>query len=171
MNHIKPGNHITWKGYNWIVLDPSVESPEGTGVFLIMANIYYDVLFQFDTDQCNNYSESSLREMLNRHLLPELGEDNILPHVVDLTADNGDTKYGTIKDKVFILSCDEYRKYRKYIPPYDECMWTCTPWYIINGFGEIRVVTGSGYLIHRGTDNCYGVAPACVVRADALDAI
>lgn len=33
-----------------------------------------------------------------------------------LVADNGDDRYGTVKDKAFILSCDEYRKYRKNVP-------------------------------------------------------
>ena len=49
-------------------------------------------------------------------LLPVLGEDNLIPHEVDMVADNGDDRYGTVTDRVFILSCDEYRKYRKHVP-------------------------------------------------------
>ena len=45
-----------------------------------------------------------------------LGEDNLIPHEVDMVADNGDDRYGTVTDRVFILSCDEYRKYRKHVP-------------------------------------------------------
>lgn len=162
---LKPGEHFTWKGYEWVVLDPTVETPEGNGVLAIMAEVYKDREFRFDNDGYNNYVKSSLREMLNKELLPELGEDNLLPHVVDLTADNGDKRYGTATEKVFILSCDEYRKYREYVPLFDEWMWTCTPWYIndVGNGGGVRVVHTTGTLYSTYASGSGGVAPACVI--------
>lgn len=53
---------------------------------------------------------------------------NLLPHIVDLVADNGDKLYGTMEEMVFLLTCDEYRKYRDVIPKYRRWIWTCTPW-------------------------------------------
>ena len=106
---IPDGSHFYFKRFEWIVLDNNVEG----GVLAIMASSWNGDEYCFDEDCCNNYAESSLRRKLLSELLPVLGEDNFIPHEVDLVADNGDDRYGTVKDKVFILSCDEYRKYRK----------------------------------------------------------
>ena len=93
-----------------------------------------------------------------------LGEDNLIPHEVDMVADNGDDRYGTVTDRVFILSCDEYRKYRKHVPLLPEWMWTCTPWYISDA--------GSGYYVrsvyYNNASGSGGVAPACVFNPKNL---
>ena len=99
-----------------------------------------------------------------------LGEDNLIPHEVDLVADNGDDRYGTVTDRVFILSCDEYRKYRKHVPLLPEWMWTCTPWYITDtGNGSyVRGVSTDGSLSSNNANNSSGVAPACVFNPKNL---
>ena len=88
-----------------------------------------------------------------------------------MVADNGDDRYGTVTDRVFILSCDEYRKYRKHVPLLPEWMWTCTPWYISDagGSSHVRGVYGTGNL--GGNNGAYyscGVAPACVFNPKNL---
>ena len=99
-----------------------------------------------------------------------LGEDNLIPHEVDLVADNGDDRYGTVTDKVFILTCDEYRKYRKNVPLLPEWMWTCTPWYITDSgnSGNVRRVNTGGILGISSAYNTRGVAPACVFNPTHL---
>ena len=99
-----------------------------------------------------------------------LGEDNLIPHEVDLVADNGDDRYGTVTDKVFILTCDEYRKYRKNVPLLPEWMWTCTPWYITDSgnSGGVRYVFTDGNLNYNNASGTYGVAPACVFNPTHL---
>ena len=77
----------------------------------------------------NNYRTSLLRkEVLG--LVKVIGADNLRPHELDLVADNGDKAYNayTVMDDVFVLSCDEYRKYREFIPHYSRWIWTVTPW-------------------------------------------
>jgi hypothetical protein len=87
-----------------------------------------------------------LRKTLNTEFLAKLNADDLLPFVSDLTADNGDTAYGDCTDKVGILSCDLYRKYRKYVPLFGEWMWTCTPWYCDDSgdAGRVRIVISDG---------------------------
>ena len=65
-----------------------------------------------------------------------------------MVADNGDDRYGTVTDRVFMVSCDEYRKYRKHVPLLPEWMWTCTPWYISDAGNsyDVRFVDSTGYL-------------------------
>ena len=128
--------------------------------------------YSFDDNNYNNYAQSSLRRKLRDELLPVLGEDNLISHEIDLVADNGDDRYGKVTDKVFILSCDEYRKYRKYVPLLPEWMWTCTPWYISdtgNGYC-VRSVGTDGVLNNNYAHNSDGVVPACVFNPEKLRA-
>ena len=156
------GERFGFKGFDWIVLDNNVDG----GVLAIMTSTWNNREYSFDDDGCNNYAKSSLRKKLLNELLPVLGEDNLIPHEVDMVADSGDDRYGTVTDRVFILSCDEYRKYRKHVPLLPEWMWTCTPWYISNsGVGSnVRYVYAGGYLGSSNAYSGYGVAPACVFK-------
>lgn len=163
---LSPGECFEFKGFEWIVLDNNVDG----GVLAIMSSTWNNERYSFDDDGCNNYAKSSLRRKLLNELIPVLGEDNLIPHEVDLVADNGDDRYGTVTDKVFILSCDEYRKYRKHVPLLPEWMWTCTPWYISdagNGY-VVRVVNTGGSLNYDNAYYSYGVAPACVFNPKNL---
>ena len=100
---------------------------------------------------------------------------SLLSHTVDLVADNGDKTYGTVKDPVFILTCDEYRKYRDYIPHYDSWIWTATPWYCgdknsdTGPAGIGRLVDADGMLCNSGTCESYAVAPACILNPKFLN--
>ena len=169
INVLSAGEHFSFKGFDWICLDPNAE--EGNGVLAIMAEAWNGEEYRFDDDGYNNYAKSSLRRKLQKELLPVLGKENLLPHVVDLTADNGDDTYGTVTDKVFILSCDEYRKYRKHVPLLPEWMWTCTPWWIdpyAGGGSTVRAVITAGAMSYYSAYGSGGVAPACVFSSENL---
>lgn len=103
------------------------------------------------------------------------GGKGLLSHTVDLVADNGDRAYGTVKDTVFILTCDEYRKYRDYIPHYDRWVWTSTPWYCGDnasntGYADyVRGVGFGGKLRNNGAYNSGAVATACVLNPKSLN--
>lgn len=88
-----------------------------------------DVLFKdcFDEDNQNNWITSSLRKKLAR-VIGEYIENNdaLVPFVRDLTTDDGMTEYGSCTDVVSLLTCDEYRKYRKLIPNCGKWHWTIT---------------------------------------------
>lgn len=165
---LSAGERFGFKGFEWIVLDNNVDG----GVLAIMASAWNNEEYSFDDDGCNNYAKSSLRRKLLNELLPVLGEDNLIPHEVDMVADNGDDRYGTVTDRVFILSCDEYRKYRKHVPLLPEWMWTCTPWYVFapdTGYGDhVRNVGTGGLLYGNYAGNGGGVAPACVFNPKNL---
>lgn len=163
---LSAGERFGFKGFEWIVLDNNVDG----GVLAIMASAWNNEEYSFDDDGCNNYAKSSLRRKLLNELLPVLGEDNLIPHEVDMVADNGDDRYGTVTDRVFILSCDEYRKYRKHVPLLPEWMWTCTPWYTpYSGYGSnVRSVNTGGGLNYGGASYGGGVAPACVFNPKNL---
>lgn len=114
------GEHFTYKGIEWICLDII------DGDYLaITAQIWQKL--PFDADDYNNWKESSLRRVLNDEFLSKLNKKHLVLQTSDLIADNGDKQYGTCEDYVTILSCDQYRKYRKLIPNYSTPVWTLTP--------------------------------------------
>ena len=177
---LRPGEHFMFKNFEWVCLDPN--HPDG-GVLAIMAKPWAkDVKFcpsdKFEDEKgnWNNYRTSLLhKEVLN--LIKVIGTDNLILHEVDLVADNGDRAYNTVivMDDVFILTCDEYRKYRDYIPHYDSWIWTATPWGCgdkdsdAGGSSIVRTVNAGGLLYDYGACNCGAVAPACVLNPKALN--
>lgn len=176
---LHPGEHFMFKNFEWVCLDPN--HPDG-GVLAIMAKPWKNNMKfcpgEENADEkgnWNNYRTSNVREELLLNMIPALGRENLLVHEVDLIADNGDRAYGTVEGLVFLLTCDEYRKYRDYIPHYESWIWTATPWWC----GDKDSDTGSAYYVRRVVTGgqlsdyyAYGssaVAPACILNPVALN--
>lgn len=176
---LQPGEHFMFKNFEWVCLDPN--HPDG-GVLAIMAKPWAKEVkfcpsakFADLKGNWNNYRTSNVRGILSDMANSVFYEESLLSHTVDLVADNGDRAYGTVQDFVFILTCDEYRKYRDYIPHYDSWIWTATPWYC----GDKDSVTGVVDYIRRAYINgrlgyiyadCTGaVAPACILNPKSLN--
>lgn len=156
---IKDGEHFMYHGIEFIRL-----GLEQGGVLCMTAKPIAEEAF--DINCRNNWAKSSARKKLNTEFLSLMDENDLLPFESDLTADNGDTAYGKCVDKIGILSCDLYRKYRKIVPLFDEWMWTCTPWHCgtpFSGYAVIvRLVVSDGTLNGYSTSTAFGLAPACI---------
>ena len=159
---IKDGEHFMYHGIEFIRL-----GLEQGGVLCMTAKPIAEEAF--DTNGCNNWAKSRARKNLNTKFLYLMDENDLLPFESDLTADNGDTAYGKCVDKIGILSCDLYRKYRKIVPLFDEWMWTCTPWhcgtpsYPRNAYA-VRRVAPNGIMNIGHPILASGLAPACIFR-------
>ena len=154
---IKDGEHFTYKGIEFVRL-----GEEQGGVLCVTAKLWKKEI-AFDKDNCNNWAKSSIRKTLNSKFLALLNSDDLLLFESDLIADNGDTAYGKCTDKVGLLSCDLFRKYRKYVPRYDDWAWTCTPWSCDASYAHgVRNVYPSGVVNGSIARDAYGVAPACI---------
>ena len=175
---LRPGEHFMFKNFEWVCLDPN--HPDG-GVLAIMAKPWKENAKFCPDKWCtdekgnwNNYRTSAVRMDLTNAFADVLG-DNILLHKVDLVADNGDRAYGTVQDFAFILTCDEYRKYRDYIPHYNVPVWTATPWYCGDKDSDadyacyIRYVNTDGQLGYGYADGSCSVAPACILNPKLLN--
>ena len=168
---LKAGDTVEWKGFKWIVLDDDYNG----GVFLLMKEPWK--VTQFNDSYNADWKKSTLRKDMVDSLLPILGEENLITHITDLTCDNGDKTLGTCEDKVFILSCDEYRKYREYIPLFDDDMWTCTAMWINNDpdspnagdAGDPRYVDFDGYVYSGYALYAHGAVPACICYPSILN--
>ena len=156
---IKDGEHFLYHGIEFIRL-----GLEQGGVLCMTAKPIAEEAF--DPNGCNNWAKSRARKKLNTEFLSLMDENDLLPFESDLTADNGDTTYGKCVDKIGILSCDLYRKYRKIVPLFDKWMWTCTPWHCGTPYSGnanyVRLVCSDGAMDHYGARNAFGLAPACI---------
>lgn len=176
---MRPGEHFMFKGFEWVCLDPN--HPDG-GVLAIMAKKWAEDVkfcpsdkFADEKGNWNNYCTSNVRVILSDMANFVFKRKSLLLHTVDLVADNGDNSYGTVHDFVFILTCDEYRKYRDHIPHYDRLIWTATPWCCgdkdsdAGGSSIVRTVNAGGLLYNYGACNCGAVAPACILNPKSLN--
>ena len=168
---MKIGEKFTFKGFEWVVLDEHDFNGE-KAVTAIMTKAWATA--PFDEDNRNDWRTSSIRKKLQEELLPILGEENLITRSVELVADNGDRRYGRCDDKIWLLSCDDFRHYREIIMKscdfQDDWWWTLTPWYINNvGNGNyVRLIYPSGNVYNTNAYNSHGVAPACVFHLASL---
>ena len=176
---LRPGEHFMFKKFEWVCLDPNYLD---CGVLAIMAEpwakdvkFYPSDKFADEKGNWNNYRTSNVRMILSDMENTVFDRKNLLSHTVDLVADNGDRSYGAVADPVFILTCDEYRKYRDYIPHYDRLIWTATPWGCgdkdsdAGGSSIVRTVNAGGLLYNYGACNCGAIAPACILNPKSLN--
>lgn len=176
---LQPGEHFMFKNFEWVCLDPN--HPDG-GLLTIMAKPWAKEVkfcpsdkFADERGNWNNYRTSNVRGILSDMANAVFDEKCLLSHTVDLVADNGDRAYGTVKDTVFILTCDEYRKYRDYIPYYNSRIWTATPWFCSDKDSD----TGRAAMVRSMDIGCRfvcasaylggAIVPACILNPEFLN--
>lgn len=121
-----------------------------------------------------NYATSDVRKFCNGEFLNELaaavGLDNIITHTVSLVANDGTGKGKTCKDKVSILTVENYRRYREFLPGYGDWWWTATRFSNDGICYSYRVccVGSRGVLDWGGCCVCRGVRPFCILNSSIL---
>jgi hypothetical protein len=174
---LRPGEHFMFKNFEWVCLDPN--HSDG-GVLAIMAKPWAEDVkfcpsdkFADEKGNWNNYRTSNVRGILSGMESAVFDGESLLAHTVDLVADNGDRAYGAAEDPVFILTCDEYRKYREFIPHYDSLIWTATPWWCgdrdTGNTSLVRVVRTTGQLSYYSAYCSVSVVPACIINHASLN--
>ena len=160
---IDDGDHFFYHGIRFLRL-----GEEQGGILCMTAQVWNKTAF--DENGCNDWRKSSARKLLNSKFLDLLNKDDLLPYHSDLTADNGDTTYGKCADYIGLLSCDLYRKYREFIPLYDERIWTCTPTHcgtLSSGNPSgVRLVGPDGTFYCGGAFVPNGLAPVYIFKKE-----
>lgn len=162
---LKIGEIFKYGCFEWIKLDVIKDE-----TLAIMKDKLQDNEI-FDTNS-NNWRKSELRKWLNEHLLHELiakgaTEENFLMFERDLTADDAMKEYGSCKDRISIITCEEYRRYRNLIPVINDWWWTLTAYSCREEYRYgVRVVDSSGYLAWNVMcNNGNGVRPLCYLKS------
>ena len=162
------GKAIELAGMEWLILDKTEK-----GYFAIL-NGFDGKERTFDSAS-NNWISSKLRNELNTRFLKkitdELGEDAVIEFDRDLLSLDGQTEYGHCKDKISILTVDEYRKYRKFLPNMDGWWWLLTPLSTpANDYSTTStVVSHSGVIIGLNYSSANGVRPVCIFSSSIFE--
>lgn len=162
------GKVIELAGMDWLILDKTEK-----GYFAIL-NGFDEKERTFDSNS-NNWISSKLRNELNTRFLKkitdELGEDAVIEFDRDLLSMDGQTEYAHCKDRISILTVDEYRKYRKFLPNMDEWWWLLTPWSTpANDYSTTNaVVSPSGFINVNYFFSVSGVRPVCIFSSSIFE--
>ena len=158
---IKPGDTFDYRGYEWVCLDPKFKAIGGTGCLSIMKQLYKGEV-TFSEDNSNDYSNSDLHKLfceLTKELQNATG-DIFIKHKIDQTAESGDEGPEIEEAGVFPLSIQEYVKYAKYCPRYNNWVWLRSPYPTTANY--VRIVYTDGSLDYSSAYNALGAAPACI---------
>lgn len=169
---ITPSSVINYGGLDCIVLD--VEQDK----ILVLAKESIGNM-PFDEGNSNNFPKGTLCKYLNDEFIKKLKADGadtsaLIPTTIDLTSDDGLKDYGETTQKIFLLTCDMYRKYRSVIPNLDDWWWLATAYSTeSNGYANsARNVSSDGSLNSDGACNgTYGVRPAFYLKSSILESL
>lgn len=162
------GKTVEIVGMEWMILDKTEK-----GYFAVLDG-FDGKERTFDSDS-NNWISSELREELNTKFLKkisdELGEDAVIEFDRDLLSLDGQTEYGHYKDKISLLTVDEYRKYRKLLPNMPKWWWLITPWSTpANNYNSTLTVVSPSGSIDSYYFNCsFGVRPVCIFSSSIFE--
>ena len=160
------GKTFELAGARWKIIDIT-----DTG-YVCLADYIDDM--EFDS-KSSNWKTSELRKYLNEEFLKmveaEIGAGNLVEFERNLLSLDGQTEYGLCTDKVSLLTVDEYRKYRKYIPNANKWWWLITPWSTpCNDYSSsVTVVAPSGVIDDGSYGNCLGVRPFCIFSSSIFE--
>lgn len=169
---IAPSSVINYGGLDCIVLD--VEQDK----ILVLAKESIGNM-PFDEGNSNNFPKGTLCKYLNGEFIKKLkanGADTsaLIPTTIDLTSDDGLKDYGETTQKIFLLTCDMYRKYRSVIPNLDDWWWLATAYSTeSNGYAYVaRYVRSDGSLDYGSAYYGYhGVRPAFYLKSSILESL
>lgn len=172
LKEVSQGQEFTLAGIKWVVLDHFTEA-----TFVLAADVLEEMAFNDDEHEvdghANDWRKASLREYLNTdfysHLIGQgVPKDAIKEVPVDLASDDGMTDYGTTNDNITLLTADQYRQYRRFIPNASDWWWLVTPYSCNASYSRsARFVDADGSLISYYAYLGYlGVRPACLLSSD-----
>lgn len=128
LSRVRQGEHFTLDGVEWVKLD----EPH-MGAFVVAADALPDNCpFESDDDRedANNFCGSHIAKEMERWLRDQHKPifDATLERPIDLTTMDGMTDYGTPLAVARLLTIDDYRKYRRFIPLASRPFWLATGW-------------------------------------------
>lgn len=126
---VRNGEHFIVDGEEFVKLGDIAG-----GAFVLLADTLPDYC-AFESEDAdddrdhNNFIGSNVKRVVDKWLHShKILSNAALARPIDLTSMDGMTDYGMPNVYGRILTVDEYRKYRRFIPLTDKPFWTATPW-------------------------------------------
>ena len=165
LKELRPGEAFKFAGLNWVKLDDLED-----GCFVITKDVINSAVFS--GEGTNNYNDSTIADWINIYLYNSLIEngaktEDLLNFSRDLTADDGTTIDINSSEVVSLITCEEYRKYRKLIPAVEKEWWTLTAesnhWTSNN---IVKAISITGKITNRTATLANGVRPVCNISKE-----
>ena len=168
---VHPGERFTLDGVEFVKLDD-----DNGAAFVVTADVVLrGVPFSLKgKGGRNNFAcsgiESSLLEWLGEH--PGI-EEAVVERPIDLMSMDGMTDYGCPAVRARILTTDEYRRHRRYIPLTSEPYWLATPWTTesspySSSYYAYYVSTGGTLNYDNVCDPYFAARPALYLEYDVI---
>ena len=153
LSSLSPKDTFKIGKHEFIVL----EQIEGSSIVLLK-----ETLGDSKFGDVNNYNGSivdAVCEKFADEIADIIGAENIIEHIVDLTADDGLKDYGTIERRMSLLTANDCRRYVEILDAHklDKWWWTATA-YSTPAHGDeelVKCVSPSGVIIHGNGDYNY----------------
>ena len=165
----KIGEVVKIGTYEFIAL----EHMDGTTAVILKKLLKDNVRFG---ENNNDFRDSNVLPILRefaKEIEAIVGTENLIPHLVDLTSNDGLKDYGAITEKVSLLTAEQYRRYVDILDQerIKKWWWLATPDSTMdhgNDRGEL-CVSARGGIYYYCNDISYfrhGVRPFCILKSD-----
>lgn len=121
----------------------------------------------------NDYRESNVRKILCEFadkLSGIIGAENLIEHAVDLTSDDGLKDYGSVVERVSLLTTERYREFVDVLDKerLEKWWWLATPHSTSRHENAdwVKVVSPSGNFYNYFYGSDIGVRPFCILNSD-----
>lgn len=167
LSTLAPGDVFEIGENDFIVLEQMSSDTKVISKDFMAENVVYD-------EDSRDYNESNLKKVIEDEIQPiiesEVGEDNLVEHIVELTSVDMQQEFHACECKVRPITFDEARKYNNLLPnkDLDDWWWTCTPWSTAErGYKySITVVSSSGNFDYDNCNGYDGVRPVCILKSN-----
>lgn len=165
LSEFKPGDTVKIGNHEMVVLEQF-----GKETALILKNLWVEESeFGAENNQYDSSIVDSHCETFAQALSKVVGWDNIVPHEVDLTSDDGLKDYGTVERRVSLITTEMYRKYVDILDTINpkKWWWLATPHSTKRHENDawVKCVAPSGRIFIDYYDYVCGVRPFCILKS------
>ena len=138
-------------GHEFVVLEQSGDTAAVIRKALLKDNVRFG-----DNNNFNGSNVDEICKNFAKELASFVGEDNLVPHTVDLTSDDGLKDYGKVMRQVSLLITNLYRRYVEVLDKHNPNKW----WWLATPFSTkthgndslVKCVSPSGFINNYGYD-------------------
>ena len=161
---IEPGKTFKIGNTEFVVL---AQCGEMTEVITksVLEKMYFGTKNNLNGSKVDRYCKEFAETLIN-----QIGEENLVEHVVDLTSDDGLKDYGYEFRKVSLLTANQYREYVDILDLHKPDCW----WWLATPFSTprhendawIKCVSPAGNISYDSYNfGNYGVRPFCILKS------
>lgn len=167
LSELEPGETFKIGDNDFIVLEHTDDGTKVISKGFMKENVAFD-------NETRDYNQSHLKSVIEEEIQPlieqEVGSENLVEHIVDLSSIDMQNEFGECRCKIRPITFDEARRYNNFFPnnDLDDWWWTCTPLSTKErGYAySIAVVSSFGYVYDNDCSNYRGVRPVCILKSN-----